>query len=357
MNPTLPSFKRRHDCPGDVFMQTLENEKIIVAPGVYDAMGAQIARQIYLKNKAEGKPCTFNAVYGSGWAISAMLWGYPDMGFHDLSMIRLIGKHIIASAYPLTVILDAETGFGNYVTLTTTIETYHEMGVALAHLEDQQTIAPRRCGNLGGKECIDIPEMIKKIKSWLTVSKELGTSMRLMVRTDALTAVNGGIENAIERGKRYMDVDCQGLRPAVLWADAMHDPQIIERWTTELHKHDPTMILGINYSPNKDWSGYYRNKFGQDPPSYEMLHNQGFRIIWHTILQARADMEATWDTFSDMAERGAASLWKLHERQRPHAVGDPQGMSNAPPWQEYEQSIGGQDAIERYRGSEGYKKN
>ena len=92
------------------------------------------------------------------------------------------------------------------------------------------------------------------------------------------------------------------------------------------------------------------------PPTYEALYNngQGFRVIWHTILQARADMEATWNTFKDMAENGPEALWKLHERQRNHPVGDTQGLSNAPFYQAYEKLLGGEEAVKRYENSEGY---
>jgi len=346
-------FRQRHERPGDVFMEVLEKEKLIVAPGVYDAMGAQIARQIYVQRRAAGQTCTFNAVYGSGWAVSGMLWALPDNGFHDLTTFKTIAKHIIRSAHPLPVILDAETGFGNYVTLTQTVEAYHEMGVALAHLEDQRGV--RRCGNHGGKECESPEDMVAKIRSWLRVSKAIGTSMRLMARTDALTASNGGLENAIERGKRYMDTDYQGLRPSVLWADAMMDPDIIEKWVGAMHRHDPDMILGINYSPNKDWTGYYRTKCNRDPPTYADLHRSGFNVMWHTILQARADMEASYDTFNDMADHGAQALWRLHERQRNHPVGDCQGMTNVLPWQRLEKELGGESAVQRFEKSQGYK--
>lgn len=348
---------RRHERPGDVFVETLEQEKLIVAPGVYDADGAKTARKIYQERRAANQPCTFNAVYGSGWAISAMLWGYPDMGFHDLGMMSLIGKYIVLRANPLPVILDAETGFGTDVTLTRTVEAYHGLGVALAHLEDQDSGKTRRCGNLGGKECVDPEIMITKIRSWLIATYALGSSMRLMVRTDALTAANGGLENAIERGKRYMDVEYKGMRPLILWADAMHDPKVIETWVTEMHKHDPKMVLGINYSPNKDWTGYYRKNFGRNPPTYQELYDggSGFRLIFHTILQARANFESTYDVFNHMATAGAEALWTLHERQRQHPVGDSQGMSNVIPWQTYEKLTGGEEAIKRYEQSEGYK--
>lgn len=342
----MAMFKRRHDRPGDVFANLLEKVRWIAAPGVYNAMGAQIARKM-----------GFAAIYGSGWAISAMNWALPDMGFHDRTMMTMMGKYIVANAHPLPVILDAETGFGTEITLPLTVQAYHEMGVAMAHLEDQDSESTRRCGNLGGKKCVPPEKMVAKIKSWLVVSRALDTSMRLMVRTDALTASNGGVKDAIERGKRYMDVEYKGLRPMVLWADAMIDPKIIDKWITAMRKHDPKMILGINYSPNKDWTGYYKEKYNRAPPSYSDLYRGGvgFRLIWHTILQARSDMESTWNTFEDMKKNGAPALWKLHERQCGHPVGDSQGMSNAKTWQAYEQFIGGDEAKKRYDKSQGYK--
>lgn len=47
----------------------------------------------------------------------------------------------------------------------------------------------------------------------------------------------------------------------------------------------------------------------------------GFRVIWHTILQARADQESGWNVMSQMADGGAKVLWDLHERQRGHPYG------------------------------------
>ncbi len=347
-------FRQRHERPGDVLKLNFLKQGRIVAPGVHNAMGAKIAKDIWLERQTQGQPCTFNAVYLGGWSVNAMLLGRPDMGFVPLSTMVMIGQYLIPHAHPLPVIMDAETGFApEPVVIAETVRAYHGIGVALAHLEDQST---RRCGNLGGKWCADIEEMKTKIRCWLVASEEIGTSMQLMVRTDALTAGNGGLENAIERGKRYMDVEYGGRRPMILWADAMRDPVVIERWVTEMRKHDPSMILGINYSPNKDWTSGYRAQFKREPPTYADLYDNGngFGAIWHTTLQARADMEAGWNTFDDMANNGAESLWKLHDRQRGHAVGNPQRMSGADLWQEFDRFIGGEAAAERYKQSAGY---
>ncbi len=359
MNPENESgmreIFRRHERPGDAFVKTLNDEGLIIAPGVYDAMGAYIAKEIYRQRTANSQnPCAFNAVYIGGWSISAMAWRRPDMAFHDLTRMTMLARHAVAEAFPLPTIVDAETGFAlEPVVISETVRAYHEMGVGLAHLEDQAT---RRCGNLGGKSCVDIEDMEAKIRCWLMASEALGTSMRLMVRTDALTAANGGLENAIERGKRYMDVEYHGLRPLVLWADAMQDPAVIERWVSEMRRHDPKMILGINYSPNKDWTVAYRAKFKKEPPTYDDLYDKGngFRLIWHTTLQSRIAMEAVWNGFDEMARVGAAALWNLHDRQRNHPVGDAQAMSGAKIWQELDRAIGGETADKRYKESAGY---
>ena len=353
-------FAWRHDRPGDVFMETLKRDGLIVAPGVYDAMGGYIANRIYHESKNEGKLCTFNAVYLGHWSTSAMLLRKPDMGFVSLDFVSQIAKWTVGNAYPLPVIFDIETGFGNATTITQTIQKCDEIGVAVIHLEDQEdsgTVA-RRCGNHGGKWCAETDSQIAKIESCLEVLKALNSSVRLMVRTDAITAANGSFENAIERGKRYMSVDVQGWRPTILWADAMYDPRHIDQWIKEFRKFDPNIILGINYSPNRDWTPEtYNNKFGQNPPTYEDLYRkgEGFSVIWHTILQAKADMEACWNTFQNMASLGSKALWQLHERQRHHPVGDAQAMSGVKEWQAFEQHRGGEKATERYEQSKGYK--
>lgn len=356
-------FNPRHKRPGDVFMETLQRDGLVVAPGVYDAMGGYIAKKIYEERKAASLPCTFNAIYLGHWSTSCMHLRKPDMGFISLELATDIASHIVPQAYPLPVIFDIETGFGrNSTTITEVAEKCHEIGIAVVHLEDQEdsgTIA-RRCGNHGGKMCTDVANMIAKIESCLEVFKSLNSSVRLMARTDALTAANGGIENAIERGKRYMSVDVQGWRPTILWADAMYDPRHIDRWVEEFRKWDPNIILGINYSPNRDWTREtYQEKFKQNPPTYADLYRNGdgFSVIWHTILQARAAMEAAWNTFDDMAANGAEALEKLHRRQHNHPVGNAQAMSGAEEWQAYDKHRGGSKADERYRQSEGYEQD
>ncbi|HXV27319.1 MAG TPA: isocitrate lyase/PEP mutase family protein [Candidatus Paceibacterota bacterium] len=345
----------RHERPGNYFMGQLQNERLIVAPGTFCARGAQFARQVREEELSAGRHCHYNAIYGSGYSIASALWGVPDMGHHNLTMMEMIGKFLVAAGHPLPLILDAETGFGTEVTLAWTVEAYDRMGVAVAHLEDQA--GTRRCGNLSGKRICELDVMLAKIRAWLEHTYNLGSSMRLMVRTDALTAMDGGIDVAIDRMRRYLDVEYRGFRPAFSWADAMMKPEHIEKWCREMERTHPHVVRGLNYSPNKDWTGYYRGELGrEDPPTYEELfaNGDGFSVQWHTILQERAMNEAVWNTFQQMAREGAKALWDLHDRQRGTYVGETQKVSNFVPWQSLEKRIGGDEAAERYKRSEGY---
>ncbi len=355
-------FKRKHERPGDVFMQLLKQNRPVVCASVYHAMGAKEARLVKEKRAAVGLPSEYNAIYLGGYAVSGMLWGLPDNGFHDLSMMTLVGKFVVLQAYPMPVLMDAETGFGNGTTLTRTVQEYHNLGVGLAHMEDQVFEDPydgdatRSCGNQGGKTTISIRAMGKKVKSWLETSDIIGTSMGLIVRTDSLTAVGGGIKEVIERGKHYLSVEVNGRRPIGFWVDALIKPEEIEQLKTEMRRFDPNVVLCINNSPNKDWPAHYREYYKREPPTYAELYDngKGFNIIHHTIMDMRAHLEASWITFEDQAENGNKALYDLQDRQRGRPYDNAHIMTDTHLYQEYQKHIGGESAKKRFDQSKGF---
>ena len=64
-------------------------------------------------------------------------------------------------------------------------------------IEDQ--VFPKRCGHMEGKQVVDPPEMVAKVKA--AVDARADDDFMIMARTDAL-AVNG-LEDAIERANLY----------------------------------------------------------------------------------------------------------------------------------------------------------
>jgi 2-methylisocitrate lyase-like PEP mutase family enzyme len=166
--------------------ETVESGQFVVAPGIYDALGARLAEQ-------HGFP----AVYMSGLAVTASLLGRPDLELLGMEeMVRQAG--LIVSAVSIPVIADADTGYGSLGNVERTTRAYMQVGVGAIHLEDQAS--PKRCGHLGGVRLIGVGEMCAKYET--AVATRGDGPMLIIGRTDAFKAAEGGLDEAIGRGKR-----------------------------------------------------------------------------------------------------------------------------------------------------------
>src|SRR5438552_17773417 len=81
--------------------QLEDKTKIIVLPGVFDALSARIAEQV-----------GFDAMFQTGYGSSASLIGMPDFGFLNAGETVDNARRLIR-AVDLPVIVDADTGYGN----------------------------------------------------------------------------------------------------------------------------------------------------------------------------------------------------------------------------------------------------
>src|ERR1043165_1759992 len=166
---------------------------IVVAPGVYDAFSALIATQ-----------SGFAALYASGAAIAYTKLGRPDIGLVSMSevaeTVTLIRDRVSAS-----LIVDADTGYGNAINVVRTVRTFERAGATAIQLEDQDF--PKRCGHLDGKALIPAPEMAGKLKAALDTRASADTL--IIARTDAVAVE--GFERAIERASLYKEAGADML--------------------------------------------------------------------------------------------------------------------------------------------------
>ena len=58
----------------------------------------------------------------------------------------------VANAVAVPVIADADTGYGNALTVIRTVREYVQTGVAGIHIEDP--VMPKRCGHVAGKQVV-----------------------------------------------------------------------------------------------------------------------------------------------------------------------------------------------------------
>ena len=165
--------------------QLEDKNRIIVLPGVFDALSARIAEQV-----------GFQAMFQTGYGSSAALLGMPDFGFMNAGETVENARRIVR-AVKAPVLVDADTGYGNPLNVWRLVQDLESLGAAGIFLEDQ--IWPKRCGHMVGKDVVPKREYLPKLKAAVEARKS--KDFIIVARTDALAPI--GLDEAIERGKAY----------------------------------------------------------------------------------------------------------------------------------------------------------
>ena len=182
----------------------LQEKRLLLAPGVYDALTALLAEQ-----------AGFEALYLSGASIAYTRLGRPDIGLVTASEVAdTLGN--IRERVALPIIVDADTGFGNALNVIRTVKMLERAGASAIQLEDQS--APKRCGHLVGKALIGAKEMAGKIRAALDTREHA----LIVARTDAVAVE--GLEPALERAARYAEAGAD-----VLFIEALRSVQDMAR--------------------------------------------------------------------------------------------------------------------------------
>lgn len=185
----------------------LASGKIVVSPGIFDGYSARLVEQM-----------GFKAASTTGAGLSNSRLGQPDIGIMGLRD-NVDACHHFARSVSIPVMSDADTGYGNAVTVYHTIQYFEEAGVVGINMEDQ--VSPKRCGHLRGKALIDAREMCKKIEAAVKARKD--PDFIINARTDAVAIE--GIKGAINRAKMYRDAGADLLYP-----DAIESEDQIRRF-------------------------------------------------------------------------------------------------------------------------------
>ena len=162
-----------------------DKSKSLVIPGVYDAIGAKIVQKV-----------GFEAMFQTGYGTSATLLGMPDYGFIG-STETVDNARRICHAVSVPVIVDADTGYGNALSVDKLVRELEASGASGIFLEDQKW--PKRCGHMQGKEVIPKDEYAEKLQA--AINARSNEDFIIVARTDA--RATEGLDKAIERGLYY----------------------------------------------------------------------------------------------------------------------------------------------------------
>jgi len=271
----------------------------IFSPGCSTPMDAMIVEK-----------AGFDFVYMTGYGTSLTVLGLPDAGFLTATEMILNAKHI-ARAVGIPVIADADTGFGNAINVIRTVQEYEMAGVAGIHIEDQ--VSPKRCGHVAGKMIVPLDEAVGKIRA--AVDAKSNRDFMIIARTDAVSAGNGGFEEALKRGKAFARAGADMVFSEFPSPDYEHQ----RRFAEEIHKDFPNLPLFYNFSSNFEWS--------KSNLTFKDIAAMGYKVIMISLGCVRAGAKAVWDYAEDLKNREEMAEKDFQRKLRGNAIVGPLTMN------------------------------
>ena len=253
------------ESPGSRFRAAL-SQGCVAIPGIFNALAARMAQR-----------AGFQALYQSGAVLSAGLAGVPDVGLVTQTEFAEQARYL-TQAVSLPIISDADTGFGEALSVERTVRLFEQAGLAGLHLEDQEL--PKRCGHLSGKTLVSRDVMAAKIRAAVAARRD--ASFVIIARTDARAA--NGIDDAIDRARACLDAGADMIFP-----EALEMPAEFERFAREL---SAPLIANMT-------------EFGKSPLlSVGQLAGMGYRGVLFPVTIFRTAMKAAETALGRLAAEG-----------------------------------------------------
>ena len=245
----------------------LQNKsKPLVIPGVYDAIGAKIVEKV-----------GFEAMFQTGYGTSATLLGMPDYGFIG-STETVDNARRICHAVSIPVIVDADTGYGNALSVNKLVRELETAGASGIFLEDQKW--PKRCGHMKGKEVIPKDEYAEKLQAALDARSN--KDFIIVARTDA--RATEGLDKAIERGLFYKKIGADAI--------FIEAPKTIQEMQKIGNSIDAPLVANMIEG-------------GATPiSSKSKLHSMGFKIVLYPLSVLFSNTFATFQTLEELKRFG-----------------------------------------------------
>jgi 2,3-dimethylmalate lyase len=204
-----------------------DKNKIIVLPGVFDALSAKIAEHV-----------GFEAMFQTGYGSSAALLGMPDFGLLNSGETVDNATRIIR-AVRVPVLVDADTGYGNPLNVWRLVRELESLGAEGIFLEDQ--VWPKRCGHMAGKDVIPRDDYLPKLKAALEARKS--KDFIIVARTDARAPI--GLDEAIDRGIAYKKAGAD-----VIFVEAPRSVEELKRVADEIDAPLVSNMIEDGITPN-----------------------------------------------------------------------------------------------------------
>lgn len=246
--------------------QLEDKKKIMVLPGVFDALSARIAEKV-----------GFDAIFQTGYGSAATLLGMPDYGFLNAGE-TIDNARRIMRAVNIPVIVDVDTGYGNPLNVWRLVRDLRSLGAAGIFLEDQ--VWPKRCGHMIGKEVVSKDDYIMKLKAAVEARED--KDFIIVARTDARAPL--GLDEAIQRGRAYHKAGAD-----VIFIEAPRSTEELKRIAKEINAPLVANMIEEGLTPNL--------------PSKDLL-KMGYRIVVFPLSGLYAATFAIKQVFLELKNSG-----------------------------------------------------
>lgn len=197
--------------------RALEDARPVVAVGAHDAMSAKLI-------EAHG----FDAVWVSGFGVSAMAYGLPDLNLITMTETLDVTRRI-EGATSLPVVVDCDNGYGGLGNVVRTAVEFDRAGVAAVCIEDN--LFPKRNSLYRGqaqRELVKTAEQARRLRA--AKAAQESPDFVLIARVEALIAGHG-VEAACERAVAYADAGADAIlihsKDKTLW----EIEEFLSQWT------------------------------------------------------------------------------------------------------------------------------
>ncbi|XP_046840131.1 phosphoenolpyruvate phosphomutase [Xenia sp. Carnegie-2017] len=180
----------------------------------------------------------FKGIWGSGLSISAQL-GVRDS--NEASWTQVVDvMEFMSDATDIPILLDADTGYGNFNNARRLVQKLEQRGVAGACLEDK--LFPKTNSLLDGRAqpLADIEEFSLKIKACKDTQED--PDFVVVARVEAFIA-GWDLDEAHKRAEAYMNAGAD----AILMHSKKSDPSDIEAFMKAWNNQGPVIIVPTNY--------------------------------------------------------------------------------------------------------------
>jgi len=187
----------------------------------------------------------FKGIWGSGLSISAAL-GVRDANEASWTQVLEV-INFMNDATELPILLDGDTGYGNFNNARRLVQKLDQLGVAGVCLEDK--IFPKTNSLLDAKqELADIGEFCGKIRA--CCDSKLSQDFVVVARIEAFIA-GAGLEEALKRANEYEKAGADAILVHSKKSTPIEIKEFMNEWNKK-EKRVPIIIVPTTYFTNYD---------------------------------------------------------------------------------------------------------